>query len=212
MKQSVATMNDTGGKGLSRAALLGIIAIFFGPLLLAYYLFTHLDVWTPSGRTNHGELIQPVRSIAGLTLQMLDAQGQATGGLLSADYWQGRWTLVQVGGAQCDLYCQAALFKTRQSRQVIGRDATRVQRLYVLSATPDNGKMAQLMPEHPQLTLTRAAPSQSDALMKRFGPDALGKVFLVDPLGNVMMRYDDDSTAKGMIKDLKKLLKVSKIG
>ncbi len=212
MKQSVATMNDTGGKGLSRAALVGIIAIFFGPLLLAYYLFTHLDVWAPSGQTNHGELIQPVRSIAGLTLETLNAQGRATGGLLSSDYWQARWTLVQIGGAECDLYCQAALFKTRQSRRVIGRDATRVQRLYVLTGTPDDGAMAQLMPEHPQLTVTRAAPSQANVLVESFGPDALGKVFLVDPLGNVMMRYDDESTAKGMIKDLKKLLKVSKIG
>ena len=189
----------------SRAGLIALLSLFLGPLVLATLWYSMVDELRPSGHVNHGTLLSPMTTLAGLSLRHAD------GSSLPADWILGRWTLVQVGGARCDLYCEAALFKTRQAQAMLGRDEDRVQRLYVLSEPAGPGVRA-LFSEHPGMEVVTGTREQLEPLLTALPGHAHGTVYLVDPLGNVMMRYDATATTKGVVKDLQRLLKVSKIG
>ena len=183
----------------SRVVLLGIFAAFVGPLLLAYVLLLVLE-WAPESHTNNGSLIDPATPVGELVAV---EEGGAT---LPADFWDGHWTLVYYAEAGCDLYCEAALFKARQVRLALGRDAPRVERLY-LEAAPVAHPPAQLLNEHPGMSVARIEGAAGG--FQGLSPQQL---YLVDPMGNLVLAYDDDVTAKGLMKDLKRLLKVSKVG
>lgn len=191
---------------LSRAALIGVIAVFVGPLVFAVLMYVREDTWRPSGQVNHGTLIVPAQPLGPMFLLAAD------GSRLDRDFFRGKWTLVFLGAESCDLRCETALFKTRQARELLGRDSDRVQRLYLVQEGPVPDWPAVFRSDHPAMRLATVEPASRDAARAGFGPDAAGQVFLVDPLGNVMMRYGADATTKGILKDLKRLLKVSQIG
>ena len=183
----------------SRWLLLGVIAAFVGPLLLAYLLMMVLE-WAPSSHTNHGRLIEPLVTVEGLAVV------DRNGAVLPADYWAGHWTLVFYADGACDLACEAALFKARQTRLALGRDAPRIQRLY-LQASPGAHPGERLLQEHPGMPLARLAAGAGS-----LAGLPTQQLYLVDPMGNIVLGYDDNATAKGLMKDLKRLLKVSKVG
>lgn len=193
----------TQGRTSSRAVLLGLIAIFVGPLLLATILYVRLDLWTPSIHVNYGELLLPIRPIESLDIQTIENK------TLSLQDLKGRWTYVYLGSGTCGLYCQAELFKVRQARAMLGRDLVRVQYIYL--ALDDDAKkgMAQLKEGHPQMIV---GVTESPEKPTMFGPGSAGYLYLLDPLGNLVLRYGHDAETKGMQKDLKRLLKVSNIG
>ena len=200
MSESVMTPEaGSGSTRRSRMVLLGIFGAFFGPLLLAYVLLLVLQ-WAPASHTNNGTLIDPVTQVGEL------AAVEPTGDALPADYWNGHWTLVYYADQGCDIYCEAALFKARQVRLALGRDAPRVQRLYLESAVVAH-PADRLLREHPGMEVARVAQSAGG-----FAGMPTQQIYLVDPLGNLVLAYDDDTTAKGLMKDLKRLLKVSKVG
>jgi hypothetical protein len=192
-------------RGISRAAALGLVALFVGPLAMAIYAFTHLEDWGPEAYVNNGVLIAPARPLEGL--------GWTTpaGESVTVDALRGRWTLVQVGDATCGLPCRAALFKTRQGRLALGREMTRVQRVYVLTDAAALAGLESLFAEHPDMRVVFADGMQAEGL-SQFGNPLRDQIFVVDPLGNLMMRYDTDARTKGLLKDMKRLLKVSQIG
>jgi cytochrome oxidase Cu insertion factor (SCO1/SenC/PrrC family) len=206
MIEDVDPSSGPARRGLSRAAMLGLIAVFVGPLLLAILMYTRLDSWQPSGQVNHGELITPARPLGEITLIGPDEAR------LETDYFRGKWTLVYLAGSRCDLGCETALFKTRQARETLGRDSDRVQRLYLVVDRPSQPWPPAFAAEHPLMQLATAPGASRAAVVDGFGADGRGRVFVVDPLGNVMMRYDAEATTKGIQKDLKRLLKVSQIG
>lgn len=204
MNNTTAEYAQAPSRTRSRVIFLAILAVFFGPMLVAYLMFVNLQ-WAPEHHTNHGELIEPVRPLTHLSLRDENAQ------VFGEDFWRHRWTLVYVGGGPCDLYCETALFKMRQARLSLGRDADRVQRLYLLSGAVGE-RLAGLLPAHKGMVLASPLDAASSEAQGVFGEPARGALYLVDPMGNLMLRYDEDSTTKGIQKDLKRLLKVSKIG
>jgi hypothetical protein len=196
MEPTTITRPESGGGRRSRLEGWLVLLAFLGPLAVAVGWYALRDALpVPEPRTE-GTLIHPARPIE--SFSAVDAAGAAVG----VDFFRGRWSLVYVAGPDCDLRCQALLFKTRQLRLSLGRDLPRVQWV-VLSgpqwSVPPSGGV-----DPPVL---RAA-----ALPAAFGPEAQGRLFVVDPHGNVMMRYGPDADIRGMQRDLKRLLKVSKIG
>ncbi|HRP76126.1 MAG TPA: hypothetical protein PK725_14680 [Rhodocyclaceae bacterium] len=177
-------------------AVLALVCVV--PVVVSYLAFF---VWQPEGRMNYGELIRP-EPLPDATLAGLD--GQALGG---REVLKGYWTLVYVGPAACGAGCEEALFAMRQSRIAQRREMSRVERLWLVSdgGTPD----AQILKAHDSLRVVRAAPAWLDKL-----PDAdLGvHVYLVDPLGNVMMRFPGHPDVALVIRDLQRLLKFSGVG
>jgi len=187
-----------------RSQLWLLIAIFFAPLAVAFLLYYGTDGWRPAGSTNHGELITPARPLPQLTLT------STAGTSLGNELWQDKWTVVYVGDGQCDAVCRDALFLTRQTRLALGDDMTRVQRVFLVTANCCD--QPYLDTEHPDLTEVRADDAAGQQLLAAFPAPAVGRIFIVDPLGNLMMSHMPDAHSRGLLEDLKKLLKLSHIG
>ena len=199
----------TDGKPTSRlpkTTPVALFLVFLLPVTMAtlFYLF-HDNLPSP-GTKNHGELINPARPLEQFAAKTLE------GKLLSLDYLHGKWTLVLVGENTCDLYCEASLFKTRQARLAMGEDITRVQRLYLLPTASTGDHLKPLLSEHPKMIVASLQSEAQENVLNTLGAQPEGNIYIIDPLGNVMMRYSKDSTAKGMIDDLRHLLKASRIG
>lgn len=192
-----------------RRQLLLIFALFLLPPVSAWVAWKYIGDSGTESTTNAGTLVSPARplSIGGLQ--------QADGRALSDADLRGRWTYVLFASADCDARCEQQLYLTRQIRLGMSKDIPRVQRLLVLADAPDASLAQRLASEHADLTwVVRGAAA--DALLQHFQGEGFApqgeQYFLVDPLGNLMMYYDLAVPAKGMLRDLQKLLKISQIG
>lgn len=184
-----------------------LIGAFFAPLALAFLLYYGMDV-RPHGSTNKGDLIQPARPLPEAELP------GATDQMFAADALRGKWSMLFIGDGACDARCREALTLMRQTRLALGDKMDRVQRVFLV--TGNCCDQAYLDAEHSDLLLGRIDNPAGQTLLETF-PDAaqapaLGRIYLVDPLGNLMMKYDADAPQKGLLEDLKKLLKLSHIG
>ncbi|NIR60110.1 MAG: cytochrome oxidase assembly protein [Gammaproteobacteria bacterium] len=199
----------SAGAGSRRRALLalGLLAVFVGPLLIA--ALAYRQGWLEgAGTTNYGTLVRPPRRVAELSLHGVGGRA------LETDFLRGRWTFVYVGDARCGAPCRASLYKMRQIRLALGEDAPRVQGLYLLTGGEGlSGLREFLREEHPGLALARADGAGLRAFrIEGAGPGGADRVYLVDPLGNLMMYYRADADPSRMLDDLEKLLKVSRVG
>jgi len=192
-----------------RAIFFGVALVFFVPLAIATYLYYGAATWRPSGTVNHGTLIEPVRQLPAVALTMID------GGPTSTDFLRHRWTLIYVGSGACDERCRDALYQIRQVRLALNQDMDRVQRLFI--ATEPCCDRDFLAREHQGLVVAHGDSGAAAQLLALFpaeaGPVATaGRIYVVDPLGNLMMLHPRDSNPKHLLEDLKRLLKLSQIG
>lgn len=190
-----------------------IFLAFFLPFFLAYGWFLWADRLPLPAATNHGDLVQPPRPLTGFSL---DA---ASAGAFTPDALRGRWSLIYFVIEDCDALCSETLYKMQQVRLALGRDRERVQRVVVLAgaegaAARQTGQ--RLAAEFPG---TRVALGDAAAVadFRRQFPlrSAAGVpygLFLVDPLGNLMLAYPAGAAAEDWLADLEKLLKVSQVG
>jgi hypothetical protein len=179
-------------KGRRTLLLLGAVAI--APVIAsysAYYFFPREQ------RTNYGELL--ARVAPALTGTRADAQPFALAQL------RGKWSLLIPAPGACDAACQQSLYATRQARTIQGREMERVQRIWLVSddAVPDPA----LLQQHPDVQVVRVA---RDALAKL--PAGAARIYLLDPLGNLVLAFPADPDIKRMAKDIERLLRASRIG
>ena len=173
-----------------------LAALFLLPLALAFFTYYRTD-WRPAGHVNHGRLITPPRP--------LPAPAPAAG------TFRGSWTLVYVGDGSCDEDCRLALLVMRQTRLGLANDMNRVGRVWLATGTCC-AREGAAAPE-PGLTVLDATRPEAGELLAAF--PAAGRahsIFVVDPLGNLMMSYDARSNPHGLLDDLHKLLRLSHIG
>lgn len=187
----------------ARPLLLITFLVFFVPIMAAWLLNVFAPDWRPFGTVNHGTLVQPVRPVSAAGLE--DGHGRK----VDAGYLSGRWTVVQVLAEPCGKDCLEALARTRQIHQALGDDMGRVQRLLVTADAAHAGSIET----SPELAV---AVAESDWLSSfsfaEVGAGPATGIFLVDPQGYLMMRYPLAVNQRGLLADLKRLLKISKIG
>jgi cytochrome oxidase Cu insertion factor (SCO1/SenC/PrrC family) len=177
--------------------------LFLLPLLLSFWLYYGVH-WHPLGTTNHGELITPVRPLPEVPLP--DAEG-----VVRTQVFQGKWSLVYVGSGACDADCHTTLVFMRQTRLSLNTEMTRVQR--VLLATTQCCDRTYLAAQHPGLRVLDASQAAAQPLLAQFPLEGRAQgLYVVDPLGNLMMRYDARLPPRGLLEDLKRLLQLSHIG
>jgi len=196
-----------------RRLLIGVALMFFGPLGISFYLYYGHGSWHPGGRVNAGDLIEPPRPLPSLSLPLQRA------GETDADFLRRKWTFLYVQQGPCAERCRTSLYETRQVRLALDRDMDRVQRVFI--GDGDCCDFQFLHEQHPDLIAVRMSPAAAPllALLPRRGadnesggdPDAQ-RVYLIDPLGNLMMSYAPDAKPKGMLEDMKRLLRLSQIG
>lgn len=182
-----------------RLKLLLLFALFAAPFGLSYVAY---HFWTPGGKSsNYGELL-PVRPLVGISGTLAD------GSPFDLARFRGKWVMVQIDSASCDAYCRTKLYYLRQVRTAQGREQDRIERLWLVQ---DQAPIdAALLMDHAGTTVVRVgadARAQFPA-----GVRAEDHIYLVDPLGNLMLRFPKDPDPRNMIKDIKHLLKASQIG
>ena len=198
-------MSDPGAalraRNLRTLALLA--ALFLLPLVLAFFTY-YGSSWRPAGSVNHGVLIQPPRPLPALPL----ASGLPAAPAPAAGLFRGQWSLVYVGDGACEAACRATLYVMRQTRLALNNDMTRVARVFLVTAHCCAPELAQ---EHAGLVVLDAQAAAP--LLQQFPPQQREHtLFVVDPLGNLMMSYDARQNPRGLLEDLKKLLRLSHIG
>lgn len=171
----------------NRMVLIGLFAGVFGPMLVAMLLYR--SGWIEGGRTNHGELLDPVPPVAELSSELRERR----------ELWR---LVLRTSGACADDPCRERLDRLRRLHLLLNRDVARVERVLVTEAAAE------------------AAPALSEPFprLRVVGPGTgtLGggetAVFLVDPLGNVVLRYRLDQIGEPLLDDLEHLLDLSGIG
>ncbi len=188
-----------------RRLLIGLAVLFLAPLGLAFYLYYGHGAWHPGGHVNAGELITPARPLPALALPLLGE------GNTDSNFLKRKWTFLYVEKGDCAESCRRRLYDTRQIRLALDRDMDRVQRVLVAEGGCCDARF--LHDEHPDLIVIRATPAAAPLLaLLPDGGSAEPRVYLIDPLGNLMMFYEADVKPKGMLEDIKRLLRLSSIG
>ena len=188
-----------------RLYLIVLILLFLLPLVVAWLM---VGRWQPGGSVHHGELLDPARPLPALNLQRLNGEP------LTLDQLRGRWHLVYLGtGTECGPECRDSLYNMRQVRLALGRDSIRLSNLLLLDRPPNAELGRWLQQEHPAMLKARGDGTVGTFLREAFPTGGEGPwVYLLDPLGNLVMRYGAASNADGMLEDLERLLKYSRIG
>lgn len=197
------TASAENAKAPNKRLIPALVAlVFFGPIVVAIILyFSGGKQWLPSGSVAHGILLTPPRMLP--TGVMFLNEGK------TADF-AGKWSLIYVGRGDCDDGCQEALYRTRQVRRALGKEMSRVQRLFISTGgQPNSGFLAA---DHPGLLVMTDSMASRDAVFAALGEFAEGDVFIADPMGNVVLRFPAGTPMKDMHEDLSLLLKASQIG
>ncbi len=196
-----------------RRLLIGLALLFFAPLAVSFYLYYGPVAWRPGGRVNRGDLINPPRPLPAVSLPI--AGRQADGGRSRPDFLKNKWTLLYVGEGGCSALCRTELYNTRQVHIALNRDMDRVQRVFIAQGECCDWQF--LDAQHPDLITLRATSEAMPLLQllpsfNGIAPLTANRVYLIDPLGNLMMSYAPDAKPKGMLEDLKRLLGLSSVG
>lgn len=179
-----------------RGRLVLIASLFAAPIAASFFAYVVLK---PAPSANYGELLLPPASLAGREYP------QADGGRMRFSEAGGRWALAAADTLQCDDACAEKLHAMRQVRLALGRNASRVDRvLFVPAPAPENFQAPAAI--EGMSVLVAPAPGAPGV-----GNDR-GHIYLVDPHGNVMMRWPARPDLRRMLKDLERLLKASQIG
>ncbi len=224
---------DAAAVRRSRRRLLVILACFGIPLLAATIWVQVLRTSGGTiGDTSRGQLVQPTLPIEPFELSVVAGEGAgdgSDGGLASRwglDELRGLWTLMYVVEDECDAACEKNLYHMRQVRLALNQRKDRVRRVAVVQA-PDQ-LPAELLAEHRGLVVVGGAPQARDGLVEQvrtapvdgLAPDGsdsggaapLDGIWLLDPNGNLVLRFAPELDPRNMLKDVKHLLKVSRIG
>ncbi len=195
---------EVAGAKRSLRPLLIMLGVFAAPGLAAWFLFLNPQ-YLPSGRSNLGELISPV-----VPLPADLALSTPAGSALDREALAGKWTLVYLAGGDCDDPCRGRLRDMRQIRLALGDGSLSTERLLILTDPGAGALGIELAGQYPGLrvALTDGAGRLPGLLDQ--GDAALGRLYILDPLGNLMMRYAPDAPAKHTLKDLGRLIKASK--
>ncbi len=194
---------------MSRIKLFIIFAAFLGPLLAAFvWYYGFGGVLGNRDATNNAPLLSPVVPLRAFSNFAVD------GARFDAESLRHKWSVIHLLERQCDAGCEKSLYNTRQTRLALGRDANRIRRI-LLSANRD--LLTRLAAAHPDavrlLESAGGLQNQLAPLLQTRHPGAdADAALLVDPLGNLMMIIPATLDPALLLKDLKRLLKLSRIG
>ena len=175
-----------------RLQLLLILLGVIGPMILATGMYK-LQFWVPEGRSYHGELIGN-----GQTRADLGVQAQ-----------EDRWQILVTAPKDCSVDCQQLVYLARQIQIGLGRDAGRASHALAMAQPLSSEYDAKLTREYPQL---QRYPLSLTDFQKTAGDKAVPQLWIIDPHGNLVLRYDPTVKGKDLLNDLRHLLKLSNIG
>lgn len=196
-------MEENKQQNAGRWKLFAIIAVCVAPLIASYLTYY---VIKPQGRTNYGTLIDPrAHPVPALGASTLDGKPA------SLDAYKGKWLMLQVADSACDASCQKKLYDMRQLRLAQGKDMDRVERAWLI--TDEKPIETLLIREYDGTHMLRVKPDALKSwLPAETGTTPADHIYMIDPLGNLMMRFPKDADPNKIKKDIARLLKASRIG
>lgn len=201
----------------NRRNLILTAVVFILPVIAAYLLLK-TGWYSSAGTSNKGMLIDP--PVVFDELSLFDAQGTA----VPAEHFRKKWWIMYVIPAQCEAACRNSLYLMRQTHQALGPDQPRVAELVITPHAPSEELASWLAQEFPSATRAHASADNVDRVLGPAMADGMraseaGHLFLMDTMGAIFMHYpayadERESILKGrdVLNDLKKVLKISKIG
>ena len=174
-----------------RRTLLLIAFVAIAPVVASYGFY----YWFPRDKqVNYGELLptQPAPAVR-------------VSGAAPFAFGDGKWVVAIAACGGCDAACQSALYAGRQARMIQGREMERVRRVWFV--TDETSPDASIVAEHPDVAVVRNAPGALSSW-----PAGGERIYVVDPLGNLVLAWPRDPDIKKMAKDLERLLRASRIG
>ncbi|WP_114969996.1 hypothetical protein [Rhodoferax ferrireducens] len=188
--------------GLGRWKMLGVMLVCAAPVVASYFTYY---VVRPEGRRNFGELISPQRALPDQASVSLSGQSSTLQAL------KGQWLLISVAGGACNETCSQHLYLQRQLREGLGKDRDRVDWVWLI---PDDTPVPdKLLPALKEATVLRVSSTGLAAWLAPAAGDQLAEhLYVVDPMGNWMMRFPanlDIASAAKAKRDLERLLRAS---
>ncbi len=187
-----------------------IFAWFLIPLTIAFAWYKLLpESMHPSNSTNNGDLLESIFTLEPFNHLTINGHSYANADIEKV------WTLVHFVNGDCDEACSQSLYNTRQLRIALGKDVKRLSRLAILEPAGQSESNTKMWASHPDLTVVY---SSNNGVAEQIHRNVRGleidqnSIFLVDPLGNVMMHFSPTLEPKLIKKDIRKLLKLSHIG
>lgn len=197
--------SENNAQGNGRKILLILAVIFVLPFTVAATL--HLLQIKPGGQS-YGDLLKPPLSLKFPVLH--DVQGKP----FAAAQWQKKWSIVTVNTAGCNEACQAQVYMLKQVHTSLGKEIHRVQRVLLVPAEIKGKAFNDLQKKYPDLIILVGTDTETVKFSGELNVtgESAGRVYLVDPLGNLMMTYSENKDPKGLRSDLTRLLKNSWAG
>ena len=186
-----------------RFKMLLVLAVCAAPVIASYLTYF---VIRPEGRTNYSELVEPLRPIPA-DLPLTDLQGAP----VRAETLKGQWLMVVVSGAACDAVCEKQLWVQRQLRETLGREKDRLDKVWLIddAAAPRPQTLAAIQTNTNATVLRVPARALSAWLQPAAGQALEAHMYIVDPLGNWMMRVPANPEPAKLKRDVEKLLRAS---
>ncbi|MBA2653689.1 MAG: hypothetical protein H0U71_01305 [Gammaproteobacteria bacterium] len=180
--------------------------IFVGPMVAAWLTYSH-GLFLSGGKVNHGLLMQPTVPIS--TLALVSNQEPANKAQL-----KGKWWLIYLTADPENSLAQRNLYYIRQIRQATGKNRDRIERAIITLQTKKgfDDWLRQHYPGTLHFTISHEKIAEIEASLPKKLALEKGSLYLVDPLGNILLFYAPDAAPKGILKDLERVLKVSQIG
>jgi len=175
-----------------RLQLLLVLLVTLGPMILATSMYT-FKFWVPQSRIYHGELIGTGQTRADLGVPAAET----------------RWQLLVTTPQRCDADCQHLVYLARQIQIGLGRDASRASHALSTAQPLDASYATTLSREYPQL---QRYPLQLPAYRTAAPGVDVAQLWIIDPHGNLVLRYGAEVNGKDVLNDLRHLLKLSNIG
>ena len=200
---SLPVPSDDGPRNSSgRWKMIAVLLVCAAPVIASYLTYY---VIRPEGRRNYGDLINPQRPLPALQAATPDGKPVDLRSL------KGQWLLMSVSGATCDSACQQRLYLQRQMREALGREKSRLDWVWLVNDAAAIDSRLQ-----PALATSTVLRVSADALAQWLAPAAGQRledhIYLVDPLGNWMMRFPANMDTAGAAKakrDLERLLRAA---
>jgi hypothetical protein len=200
-------MNETPAAPLSHwrrnRVLYLLVAVTVAPILASYFAYY---VMPPTGRTNYGALVEPQRPVPAIPATGLD------GTAFDLRTLKDKWVLVMADDASCDEYCQSKLFHMRQQRTMTGKERDEIERVWFITDRAPLSNM--LIREYEGTHFVRVDEQDIRpllALPATGSPNLRDHIWLIDPYGNLMLRWPRNPDPKGTRSDIARLLKASSL-
>ncbi len=203
-------MENSENRG--RKQLFILVAFFLAPIIIAIIMYNNMPEGGSSKTKNHGDLIIPARPLIDIPLQTQSGKDYKFSDMNKT------WMMIYIGDAECNKTCADVLYKMRQSRLAQRGEHLRIKRLYISTGGKAKSSLLKVLKDHPGLEVVSGTKENINLVLKQFklenktAAKTAQRLYIADPFGNLMMSYESDFDAKGLIKDMELLLKISRIG